>query len=311
MYIVTDLIRKKSEGKTLTNDELKFMINGYLTEEVAQHQMSAFLMAIKIKGLEDSEILQLVDLYVESGKRISFGDDIFVVDKHSTGGVGDKISIILTPLVASMGLNIGKLSGRGLGYTGGTVDKLESIPGFDIEMAMEDFINHVEKDGMALIGQTKDLCIADKKIYSLRDATATVSSIGLIVASIMSKKLASGANSILIDLKTGTGGFFKSPEMEKDFARLAIEIGKNNNVDTRILFSNMNQPLGHNIGNINELVEAHDVLNGKGPKDVIELVTYQAGIMYTQANPKSKLEDAIKLANDNLNNGKANEYFEK
>ncbi len=312
MFSVFEILNKKSNSKELTNEELEFMVNGFVDGSIPDYQFSAFLMSIKINKLTNEEIYKLVDLYIKSGDQIKFKDDIFVVDKHSTGGVGDKISLILAPLAASLGLKMGKFSGRGLGHTGGTVDKLESIKGFNIEMTLEDFVKHVTEDGIALIGQTEKLCVADKKIYALRDTTATVESVGLIAASIMSKKIASGSNSILLDVKAGSGGFFNKEEDLKEFIDISINIGKNKGRDTRVVVTNMDQPLGNKIGNISELMESLDILNGKGPEDVIELVTYQAAILLSQANKTNdKFEEFQNQAKENLNNGKAFKMFEK
>lgn len=269
---MVDLIQKKKMGSELTALEIDFAVQGYTKGDIPDYQMSALLMAIYFKGMSKEEIANLTTSFVDSGDKIDLSRiDGIKVDKHSTGGVGDKISLIVIPLVASVGIAVAKMSGKGLGHTGGTIDKLESIPGFRTELTEDEFFNNVNQYKMAIVGQTTNLTPADKKIYGLRDVTATVDSIPLIASSIMSKKIASGADCILLDVKTGSGAFMKTLEESIDLARTMVEIGKSLNRNTVAIISDMSQPLGFEIGNANEVKEAVDVLKGQGPEDVTEI----------------------------------------
>ena len=305
---IIDIINKKRLGKILKENELKYVVDGYLNGEIADYQMSSLLMAIVIKGMTNHEIVTLTKIMLNSGERLDLSTLGTVVDKHSTGGVGDKTTMIIAPLVASCGVNVAKMSGKGLGHTGGTIDKLESIPGFQVNISTEDFMNQVNEIGMAIVSQTNNLVPADKKIYALRDVTGTVESIPLIASSIMSKKIASGANKLVIDVKVGGGALIKNLTEARKLAKLMIEIGKANNIEVICLLTNMDIPLGSNIGNALEVKEAIDVLKNKSHgnlKDIcIELASYMVslglGISYKEAK---------NMVIDNLYDGKAYEKF--
>lgn len=267
-----DLITKKRNNDILTNDEIKYIIDGYVKNEIPDYQISAFLMSVFFQGMNEDEQYALTKSMLESGEEIDLSKINGVkVDKHSTGGVGDKTSLVVAPLAAAFGIKMAKMSGRGLGHTGGTLDKLESIPGFNIEVNSEDFINQVNSIGLAIIGQTSNITPADKKLYALRDVTATVDSIPLIASSIMSKKLASGADHIVLDVKVGSGAFMKDVESATKLAEAMVKIGNLAKRDTVATLTNMNQPLGCAIGNSLEVIEAIETLKGNGPKDFTEL----------------------------------------
>ena len=270
-----DIIEKKKNKLNLSKEEIDFVIENYTNGNIPDYQMSSLLMAIVLNGMNNEEVYDLTMAMTNSGDKITFKNTL---DKHSTGGVGDKTTLVVAPIVASLGCNIAKMSGRSLGYTGGTIDKLESIPGFKVELSEEEFINQVNKIHLSLISQTKNIAPADKKIYALRDVTATVESIPLIASSIMSKKIASGANTLILDVKVGSGAFMKDLREANLLAKTMVDIGKKASINTIALVTNMNQPLGFNIGNALEVKEAIQVLNNEIDNDLkelsIELSTY-------------------------------------
>lgn len=281
---MVDLIELKKNNGELNQEQIQFIIDDYVNDVIPDYQVSALLMAICFNGLTLKETVLLTQAMELSGDVIDLSMiDGVKVDKHSTGGVGDKTSLVLGPIVAACGGKVAKMSGRGLGHTGGTLDKLESIPGFHVFKDKDEFIKQVNEIGLAIIGQTDSLVPADKKLYALRDVTATVSCISLIASSIMSKKLASGADTILLDVKYGNGAFMQTKEEAKKLATVMIEIGKRCGKDTRVALSNMNQPLGMAIGNSLEVIEAINTLNGKGPKDLEELCLQSGSTMLVQA----------------------------
>lgn len=262
--MIVDIINKKRLGKHLTKEELEFAFNGYLKKKVKDYQMSSLLMAICLNGMSDREIFDLTEIFINSGDVLDFSDIPGIkVDKHSTGGVGDKTTIVIAPIVASLGVPVVKMSGRGLGHTGGTIDKLESIPGFRTDLTDDQVKEEVSKIGMVVTGQTANLTPLDKMIYALRDVTGTVESVPLVATSIMSKKIASGADKILIDIKLGKGALIKTKTWAKKLSNLMIKIGKFHNKEVRTLITDMDNPLGDSIGNSIEVEEAMDILNGK------------------------------------------------
>ncbi len=270
---IVDIINKKRLKGILTNDEISYVVNGYVQEEIKDYQMSALLMAICLNGMNEDETLALTECMLHSGETIDLtGITGIKIDKHSTGGVGDKTTLILAPLVASCGVCVPKMSGRGLGHTGGTIDKLESIPHFNTHIEINRFVEQVKEIRVAIVGQMGNLVPADKKIYALRDVTGTVESIPLIASSIMSKKLASGADKILIDLKLGNGALIKNMDDAENLAHLMVKIGNNSGKETRCVITNMDQPLGHNIGNTLEVMESMAILKGEIKNDLYELV---------------------------------------
>lgn len=307
-----DIIEKKREGFELTTEEINYVVDGYTNGEIPDYQMSALLMAIYFQGMNLEESAALTMAMVHSGKTIDLsGIEGIIVDKHSTGGVGDSISLITGPLVASADVPVAKMSGRGLGHTGGTLDKLEAIPGFKIGVPNETFIRLVNENGLAIIGQTEELVPADRLLYSLRDVTATVNSIPLIASSIMSKKIASGAQAIVLDVKTGAGAFMKTFEEAKELAETMVEIGKRVERETVAVISNMNQPLGHAIGNALEIQEVIDVLRGEGPEDLTELSIELGAHMLLLAQRTDTLEQAKTLLQENLHEQKALKKFQQ
>lgn len=308
--VVVDIINKKRLGRALTYNELELFFNGYLKGEIKDYQMSALLMAICIRGMSDDEIFALTKIFIESGDVLNFSDIPGIkVDKHSTGGVGDKTTLIIAPIVASLGVPVVKMSGRGLGYTGGTIDKLESIPGFRIDLSEEEVINQVKDIGVVVTGQTADLAPMDKVIYALRDVTGTVSSIPLIASSIMSKKIASGADKILIDIKVGKGALLKTKKDANKLSELMIKIGKFYNREVRTIISDMNVPLGHAIGNSLEVLEAIDVLRGKEKKsNLVDLCIELASEMVSMGKDIS-IEEATKLVKRSIKNLSAYNKF--
>lgn len=302
---ILDIIDKKEKGEKLTKEELQYVIDGYLNGTIKDYQMSALLTEIDLLGLKEEETINLTDIMLHSGEILDLGFDN-IVDKHSTGGVGDKITIVLAPLVASLGVKVAKMSGRGLGHTGGTIDKLESIKGFKTSMSLDEFKNQVDKIGIALVGQMGNLVPADKKIYALRDVTGTVDSIPLIASSIMSKKLASGASSIVIDLKVGSGALVNNLDEAGELAHLMVKIGKNNNKKTACVLTNMDEPLGYAVGNSIEVIEAINTLKGDGPEDLTDLVIKLGSLMVSMGLNILE-EEAEEKVKENLYNGKGYE----
>lgn len=305
-----DIITKKRDGGVLTEAEIKFFIKGYVDGIIPDYQASALLMAIVFKGMNKEETAILTREMMLSGDIIDLSNIEGVkVDKHSTGGVGDKTSLVLGPLVASFGVKVAKMSGRGLGHTGGTIDKLESIPGTQTSIERQAFIDQVNTVGCAIIGQTGRIVPADKKLYALRDVTGTVESIPLIAASIMSKKLAAGSSTILLDVKFGSGAFMKTLEDAHQLARTMVEIGNHLGRDTRAILTDMDQPLGLAVGNSLEVIEAIETLHGRGPKDFVELCYEAAAIMLEQANVVKNREEALKQIDQKIKSGEAFEVF--
>ena len=305
-----DIIEHKRDGKILTNEEINFFITNYVDGKIPDYQVSALLMAILFRGMSDEEIFNLTNDMLHSGDIIDLSKIKGVkVDKHSTGGVGDKTSLVLGPLVASCGAKLAKMSGRGLGHTGGTLDKMESIPGMQINISEDNFISQVNKIGMAIVGQTGHLVPADKKLYALRDVTGTVDSLPLIASSIMSKKLASGSDSILLDVKVGSGAFMKTLEMGEELAKTMVSIGKYFKKDTRAILTDMDEPLGLAVGNNLEVIEAINTLRGNGPRDLTELCIKAGAILLLQAKICTSFEEGEKLLQSKIENGEAFKKF--
>ena len=304
--LMTDLIAKKRDGGELSTEEIKYMIEGYVRGEIADYQMSAMCMAVLFRGMSDQETLDLTMAMMHSGEVVDLSAIEGVkADKHSTGGVGDKTSLILCPMVAACGLRIAKMSGRGLGHTGGTLDKLESFPGFNIAIGEERFIENVNRYGIALIGQTADIVPADKKLYALRDVTGTVPSIPLIVSSIMSKKLASGADVIVLDVKCGSGAFMKTEEDARELARGLTRIGRLAGKKCAAVITDMDQPLGRAVGNALEVKEAISVLKGETKGDLLELCLTLGSCMLTEAGFCPDIESAREKLLDTIESGAA------
>ena len=307
-----DIIEKKKNKEELTDEEIKFWIDGVTDESIPDYQTSALLMAIVLNGMTDHETAKLAECMMNSGDVIDLSDIKGIkADKHSTGGVGDKTSLALGPIISACGLKLAKMSGRGLGHTGGTLDKLESIEGFNVFLKEEDFKKQVNEIGFAIIGQTGELVPADKKLYALRDVTATVDSIPLIASSIMSKKLASGSDTILLDVKYGEGAFMHTIEDAKKLANAMINIGKKLGKDTKAMITDMNQPLGNTIGNALEVKEAIETVKGNGPKDFTELVLTAGEIMLVQGKIAKNKNEARAMLEDAINSGKAFEKLKK
>ena len=310
--MILEIINKKRLGKELSYKELDYFFNGYLNGEIADYQMASLLMAICINGMTDEEIFSLTKIFIDSGDILDFSDiEGIKVDKHSTGGIGDKTTLVIAPIVASLGIPVIKMSGRGLGYTGGTIDKLESIPGFRIDLKEKEIFEQVKDIGVVVTGQTKDLAPMDKVIYALRDVTGTVSSIPLIASSIMSKKIASDADKILIDIKVGNGALLKTKEEAKKLSELMIKIGEVYGREVRTIISDMNTPLGKCIGNALEVLEAVDVLTGnEDSTNLFNLCVELATEMVSMGKDVSK-EDARKLVLESIDTGKALKKFEE
>lgn len=303
---MVDLIVKKRNGKELADEEIRFIIDGYTKGDIPDYQMSAFTMAVFFKGMNKRETLALTMAMAESGDMLDLSDIPGIkCDKHSTGGVGDKTSLSVIPLAASFGLITAKMSGRGLGHTGGTIDKLESFPGFKVEISGDDFIRQVKKLGIALVGQSADLAPADKKLYALRDVTGTVENLSLIASSIMSKKLAAGADLILLDVKTGSGAFMKTLEDSKALAREMVDIGNGAGRKTIATITDMDQPLGNTIGNALEVKEAIDALKGCAPKDYTELVYAFAEEFLLATEMAKDKESAHRMVEEKISSGAA------
>jgi len=305
-----DIIFNKREGKEHTKKEIDYLIEGYTKEDIPDYQLSAWAMAVFFQGMTSLETAHLTTAMAKSGDIIDLSDiKGFKVDKHSTGGVGDTTTLVLAPLVAAAGLPVAKMSGRGLGHTGGTIDKLESIPGFNVNLSREEFIKTVNDKGIAVVGQTGNLTPADKKLYSLRDVTATVDSIPLIASSIMSKKIAGGADGIVLDVKTGNGAFMKNYDQAKNLAQSMVEIGKEVGRITSAVITDMNQPLGYAVGNSLEVKEAIETLKGKGPSDLRELCLTLGSNMLLNASKVENFDEGYKVLEDLLDSGKALNKF--
>ncbi|EGQ3117085.1 pyrimidine-nucleoside phosphorylase [Staphylococcus pseudintermedius] len=307
---MVDIIAKKRDGHALTKEEIEFVVNGYTNDDIPDYQMSSLAMAIFFQDMTDEERAYLTMAIVESGDQIDLSNiEGIKVDKHSTGGVGDTTTLVLAPLVAALDVPVAKMSGRGLGHTGGTIDKLESVEGFHVEISEEAFVKLVNEDKVAVIGQTGNLTPADKKIYALRDVTATVNSIPLIASSIMSKKIAAGADAIVLDVKTGNGAFMKTVDDAEQLAHAMVKIGNQVGRQTMAIISDMSQPLGRAIGNALELQEAIDTLKGEGPEDLTELVLTLGSQMVVLAQKAKDLDEARGMLQEVIDNGKALEKF--
>lgn len=309
-FQVYALIDKKKRGERLTDKEIKWFIQSYTDNKIPDYQMSAMLMAMFIRGMDTAETAGLTDAMLESGKQLKFPGKN-VIDKHSTGGIGDKASFILAPIASAAGVKVPMIAGRGLGHTGGTVDKIEAIKGFNTALDLDAFSEKLNKEGLVLIGQTPDIAPADRLIYSLRDVTATVDSVPLITASIMSKKLAEGANGIVFDIKTGTGAFMRTTKDARTLGKSLIATSKRFKKKAVALITDMNQPLGNEVGHSNEIIESIETLKGNGPKDLTDLSVILAAHMIHLAGVEKTFEKSHKKALEMVSSGKALEEFRK
>lgn len=304
--LMVDIIRKKRDGYRLTKDEIGFFIKGYVSGNIPDYQVSALMMAIYFKGMDDEETGDLTQAMLASGEKLDLSAiPGFKVDKHSTGGVGDKTSLVLTPMVASIGIPVAKMSGRGLGHTGGTIDKLESFEGFTTSITNEQFIRNVNTVGISIMGQTKDLAPADKLLYALRDVTATVDNMSLIASSIMSKKLAAGADGIVLDVKSGSGAFMKNDADAMELAKKMVAIGKHAGVRTMAVISDMDQPLGRAVGNAIEVREAIETLKGNGPDDLRSLCLALGSHMVCFGGKAESADEARAMLEESISSGRA------
>lgn len=303
---IVDLIEKKREKEELTKEEIKFLLNEYLVGNVPDYQMSAFLMATYFNDMTAGELLEFTMTMRDSGDTVKFDDvDKFLVDKHSTGGVGDKVTIVLAPILSALGMGTTKLSGKGLGHTGGTIDKFESIKGFKFSKTRDDVVKIANKTGIGLMGYSDKIVPLDKKIYALRDVTATVPSIPLIASSIMSKKLAIQSDVIILDVKVGDGAFMKDIDHAKELARRMIEIGTGAGRKVKVVLSNMDEPLGYSIGNANEIIESIEMLKGNAPEDLKEVVYTIAELALKAKGEITELSEGIEKIDDVINSGLA------
>ena len=307
---ILDIIAKKRDKKELTKEEIEYFVKGYTDGSITDYQAAALVMAIYINGMNEREITDLTLFMAYSGDVLDLSSLGEVVDKHSTGGVGDKITLILMPIVASLGIPVAKMSGRGLGFTGGTVDKLEAIPGYNTNVAVDEFIQNVKKVGISLIGQTLNLAPADKKLYALRDTISCTESIPLISSSIMSKKIASGANKIVIDVTCGSGAFMKDIQSARELAKVMTKIGELAHKETKCIITDMNQPVGYAVGNTLEVIEAIDILKGKYlPEDIKNIITELGSNMLNLAGKVNSLEEGKAKILESLRNGKGYKKF--
>jgi pyrimidine-nucleoside phosphorylase len=307
-----DLIRKKRDSGEHSREEIDYLISGYTSAEIPDYQMAAWLMAVWLRGLNHAELTALTESMLYSGEVLNLADlPGKKVDKHSTGGVGDKTSLILAPIVAAGGLTVPMISGRGLGHTGGTLDKLESIPGFNVNLSLEEFRRALRECGMGLIGQTAEIAPADKKIYALRDVTATIENVGLICASIMSKKLAEGIDALVLDVKTGSGAFMKREEDAVHLAEVMVETGTRMGKKTVALITDMDQPLGRAAGHSNEIIECIEVLSGRGPADLRELSIELSAWMFYLGERTRSVDEGRQLAENMIASGQAKNKFKQ
>jgi pyrimidine-nucleoside phosphorylase len=308
--LVTDLIRRKRDGAELQRNEIEFLVNGYTCDQIPDYQMSSWLMAVLLRGMSRAELAALTETMLKSGQVLDFSElGAAKADKHSTGGVGDKTSLIIAPIVAAGGLYVPMISGRGLGHTGGTLDKLESIPGFNVNLSVDDFRRVLAQCGASLIGQTAEIAPADKKLYALRDVTGTVESPYLICASIMSKKLAEGIDALVLDVKTGSGAFMKSEKDAVFLAELMVETGQRLGKRVSALITDMDQPLGHAVGNALEVAECIEILNGRGPDDLRELSLILSAWMFLLGKRVGSVDEGRELAEKMISTGKARDKF--
>lgn len=305
-----EIIRKKRDGGILSKDEMEYLISGYVRGEIPEYQISSFLMATYFRGMNAEETVEFTNLMLNSGQVINLSSiNGKKVDKHSTGGVGDKISLPLAPIVASCGVPVPMISGRGLGHTGGTLDKLESIPGFRTDLSVDEYTSAIKKTGVVMIGQTESIAPADKKMYALRDVTGTIECIPLIAGSIMSKKLAEGIDSLVLDIKTGRGAFMQTKEKAEELATALVTIGWKFNKPTIGFITNMDEPLGYAIGNWNEVVESIECLRGKAIPDVVDLTLTLGGAMVMLGGKASTIQEGYDICKESLSSGKAYDKF--